>query len=341
MKVILASRFDPQVRRRLVDRGWQTEGVTRKPSQWVLPEADLIEILQGADCLVTEAENVTANVIRECKSLKAVVNCRGNSVNVDIPVATAEGVMIAGTPGRNANAVADLAVCLMLMAARNVPLAIESLRSGTWANSPRATVYLACQGYELPGRTVGLIGLGAIGREVAGRLCGFRMRILAYDPYVSPQVAAAAGVTLTTLDELVRQSDFISLHAHVTGEAPALLGQREFAMMKSSAYLINTARAALVDEAAMMQALRENRIAGAAMDVFHKEPLPADHPLLTLPNVVALPHVGGATFDVIRHQSETAEQNLEAIREKWVPPTLVNRDVLESPKLRLPRPVDA
>jgi phosphoglycerate dehydrogenase-like enzyme len=340
MKVILAGRFDPQVRQRLVDRGWQTEGVTRKPSQWVLPEAELIAALQDADCLVTEAENITANVIRECRSLKAVVNCRGNSVNVDLPIATEEGVLIAGTPGRNANAVADLAVCLMIMAARNIPRAIESLRSGTWANSPRATVYRACQGHELPGRTVGLIGLGAIGREVASRLRGFRMRILAYDPYVSPQAADAVGVTLTSLEELVRQSDFISLHAHVTGRTQALLGRREFAMMNPSAYLINTARAALVDESALIEALRENRIAGAALDVFHEEPLPADHPLLKLPNVVALPHIGGATFDVIRHQSETAEQNLEAIREGRLPPTLVNRDVLTSPKLRLPRPVD-
>jgi phosphoglycerate dehydrogenase-like enzyme len=324
-----------------VDRGWKTEGVDRKPGQWVLPEAELIAALHDADCLVTEAENISAHVIRECKNLKAVINCRGSSVNVDFQAATEEGVMIAGTPGRNSNAVADFTVCLMLMAARNVPLAIDSLRSGTWANSPRATVYLACQGHELPDRTVGLVGLGAIGREVAARLRGFRMRILAYDPYVSQDAADAVGVTMTSLEELVRQSDFISLHAHVTEQTQALLGRREFDMMKPSAYLINTARAALVDETALMQSLQENRIAGAALDVFHKEPLPPDHPLLKLPNVLALPHIGGATLDVIRHQSETAERNLEAIREGRIPPTLVNRDVLNSPKLRLPRPSDA
>jgi phosphoglycerate dehydrogenase-like enzyme len=167
------------------------------------------------------------------------------------------------------------------------------------------------------------------------------MRILAYDPYVSQDAADAVGVTMTSLEELVRQSDFISLHAHVTEQTQALLGRREFDMMKPSAYLINTARAALVDETALMQSLQENRIAGAALDVFHKEPLPPDHPLLKLPNVLALPHIGGATLDVIRHQSETAERNLEAIREGRIPPTLVNRDVLNSPKLRLPRPSDA
>jgi phosphoglycerate dehydrogenase-like enzyme len=335
MKVILASRFDEQARQRLLEGGWQTEAVLRKPGQWVLPEADLISVLKNADCLVTEAENITARVIRACQSLKAVVNCRGSSVNVDLATATEEGVLIAGTPGRNANAVADLTVSLMLMVARNIPRAIDSLRDGTWANSPRATVYLACQGHELPGRTVGLIGLGSIGREVATRLSGFRMRVLAYDPYLSQQTADTVGATLTSLEDLLQQSDFISLHAHLTAETRALLGQREFAMMRPSVYLINTARADLVDEQALMRALTESRIAGAALDVFHKEPLPADHPILKLPNVLALPHIGGATLDVIRHQSETAAQNLKAIQEGRIPPTLINRDVLESPQLRL------
>jgi phosphoglycerate dehydrogenase-like enzyme len=337
VRLIIASRLDDQVRRRLVDQHWEIESLLHKPGQWVLPEPELIAGLQDADILVTEADDITPRVLHECTHLKAVISCRGTAVNVNLPAATEEGVLIANTPGRNADAVADLCVCLMIMVARNIELAVESLRNGKWANSPRATVYLACQGYELPGRTIGLIGLGAIGRKVASRLRGFQMRILAYDPYVTHQVADTAGATLVPLEELLHESDFVSLHCHVSAETRGLLGSHELEMMKPSAFLINTARAELVEEPALLRALQEKRIAGGALDVYHQEPLRTDHPLLELSNVVLLPHIGGATVDVIRHQSETAEANLEALRQGYVPPNLENREVLKSPRLRLPR----
>lgn len=337
VRLVIACRFDDQVRQRLLDRQWEIDSLVHKPGQWVLPEADLIAGLQDADTLVTEADDITPRVLHECTRLKAVISCRGNAVNVNLPAATEEGVLIANTPGRNADAVADLCVCLMIMVARNIELAIESLRSGKWANSPRATVYLACQGHELPGRTIGLIGLGSIGRKVASRLRGFGMRILAYDPYITPQIADTVGATLVPLAELLHESDFVSLHCHVSAETRGLLGSRQLELMKPSAFLINTARAELVEEQALLQALQEKRIAGAALDVYHKEPLRIDHPLLGFGNVVLLPHIGGATFDVIRHQSEIAEANLEALRQNRLPPNLENREVLQSPRLRLPR----
>lgn len=337
MRVVIASRFDDQVRHSLVHRGWDVVDVAHKPGQWVFPETELIAAIRGADCLVTEADEITRRVMQECSDLKTVINCRGNSVNVDIQAATDEGVLIAGTPGRNSEAVADLCVCMMLMVARNIGLAMESLRNGMWANSPRATVYLACQGHELPEKTVGLVGLGTIGRGVARRLGGFGMEVLACDPFVTQSIADTVGARMVSLDELVTRSDFISLHAQVTPETRGMIGEREFGMMKPTAYLINTARAELVDEQAMMEALCEKRIAGAALDVYHKEPLQPDSLLLALPNVLLLPHIGGATYDVIRHQSKIAEANLEAVRQGRVPPTLVNLDVLRSPRLRLPR----
>ena len=145
----------------------------------------------------------------------------------------------------------------------------------------------------------------------------------------------SVDVQLVSLDELLRESDFVSMHVHVTDETRGMIGEREFALMKSTAFFINTGRSGAVVEEAMMDALRQKRIAGAAFDVFHTEPLPADHPLLSLPNVVATPHIGGATFDVVRHMSRIAEADLAALREGEVPPHLFNRDVLQNPDLRV------
>jgi len=334
MKALFSGRFDPQVVQR-VENDWTVKWLPHKAGQWGLTEADLISELQGFDVLVSEADSVTAKVCASSPSLKAVVATRGNPVNVDVPGATAEGVMVAYAPGRNAQAVAEICIALMVMVARNVVPAMEALRTGQWAKAPRAWAYQTFQGYELGGRTAGLVGLGAVARLVAKRLQAFEMQVFAYDPYISREIAGQAGVKLVSLEELLKESDFISMHVHVNDETRHMIGAKEFALMKPTAYFINTGRAGAVEEMAMMEALQQKRIAGAALDVFHQEPLPPESPLIGLPNVVLLPHIGGATQDVIRHQSRIAEMNLKALRTDQPPTFLFNPEVLKNPRLRM------
>jgi phosphoglycerate dehydrogenase-like enzyme len=202
--------------------------------------------------------------------------------------------------------VGDLTVMVMIMAARNAWRAMTALRDGTWLELGLMPGYLSFQGHELPGKTVGLIGLGATGVATARRLAGFDVRLVSYDPYVSAATAADVGVELMELDALLKTADFVSLHAPLTPATTGMIGPRELALLKPSAYLINCARAGLVDGAALLEVLRERRIAGAVLDVFAREPLPLDDPLLELPNVVLLPHLGGATYEVMDHQARIA-----------------------------------
>ncbi|MDY6875581.1 MAG: 2-hydroxyacid dehydrogenase [Chloroflexota bacterium] len=334
MNVAISGRFDEQVFDRL-KRDWQIIRLVPQPPKWRLSEEELIGALVESDVLVTEGDQVTAGVLASSPRLKAVIVCKGNPVNVDLAAATAEGVMVVNTPGRNAHAVAELCISLMVMVARKGWASMEAVRSGKWANSPRVWAYLTFQGYELAGRTVGLVGLGAIGRLMAKRLNAFEMRVLAYDPYVSQAVADTLGVQLVSLDELLREADFVSMHVHVTDGTRGMIGAREFALMKPTAFFINTGRAGVVVEEAMIDALHQKRITGAAFDVYHTEPLPADHPLLGLSNVVATSHIGGATFDVVRRMSQIAESDLVALHKGEVPPHLFNSDVLQSPDLRM------
>jgi phosphoglycerate dehydrogenase-like enzyme len=334
MKVLFSGRFEVEVVNGM-ENDWQVKWLLPKEEQWGLNETELISELRDVDVLVSEADSVTGRVFASLPNLKAVVATRGNPVNVEVPAATAEGVLVAYAPGRNAQAVAELCIAMMVMVARNVAPAMEALRTGQWATAPRAWAYRTFQGYELGGRTAGLVGLGAVARLVAKRLTAFGMKVLAYDPYVSPESADSVGAQLVSLEKLLKEADFISMHVHVTDETRGMMGEREFALMKPSAFFINTGRAGAVEEKAMMEALMQKRIAGIALDVYHQEPLRGDSPLLGRPNVVLLPHIGGATQDVIKHQSAIAETNLKALRSGRIPPYLFNPEVLKSPRLRM------
>jgi phosphoglycerate dehydrogenase-like enzyme len=275
----------------------------------------------GADVLIVEADLVHAEVLESCP-IRIIGCCRGEPVNVDLELATRKGIPVFHTPGRNADAVADLTVAFLLMLARRMPAIHETYR-GTGAKVENAADYLKLYtrftGVELGGRTVGLVGLGAVGREVAARLLPFKARVLAYDPYVREP---PAGVALRPLDELLREADFVSLHAPVTPETQNLLSAERLALMKPTAFLVNTARAALTDEDALFEMLASGRLAGAALDVLSDEPLQPGHRVLRLPNVIATPHIGGATVDVTRHQSEIVvdaiERHLRGERPRWV-----------------------
>jgi len=284
----------------------------------------------GADVLIVEADLVHAEVLERCP-LRMIGCCRGDPVNIDLELATRKGIPVFHTPGRNADAVADITLAFMLMLARHLPQVAETFRGAGLAFERAGDfleMYNRFTGVELGGQTVGLVALGAVGREVAARLRAFKARVLAYDPYVRQP---PEGVELTGLEELLRASDFVSLHAPVTAETQNLVSRERLALMKPSAYFINTARAALTDEDALYEMLVAGRLAGAALDVLHNEPLQGDNRFLSLPNVIVTPHLGGATHDVVRHQSDIVVDAIESYLRGERPRWIANPEVLEKP----------
>jgi D-3-phosphoglycerate dehydrogenase len=282
---------------------WQLDGfdqlqainlrVEQGGSDAVEPPDDIYAAAAAAEILITHFCPVTRRLIDASPRLKVIGVLRGGYENVNFAHARERGLLVFNTPGRNADAVADFTVGMIIAEARNIARGHHGLKSGEWIRTYPNYQHIP----DLPGRTVGLIGLGEIGLKVARRLSGFDVQILGYDPYADPTRVAQHGVRVVSLDELLAAADFVSLHARLTAGNRHMIGARELALMKPAAYLINTARAGLVDEDALSQALSEGRLAGAALDVFEKEPPGRDHPLVNLANVTLTPHMAGGSVD--------------------------------------------
>lgn len=264
-----------------------------------MTEEHLIELLQSVDGAIIGVVPMTANVLEQSPNLK-VVSMHGVGVDhIDLAAAAQKGIVIANCLGANDQSVADLTIGLMIAIARDLPSVDRAVREGGWG---------AHAGNELWSKTLGLIGLGRIGRGVAKRALGFDMKVFAYDPYVRAG-DVEQGISLVSFEEVVQNSDYVSLHAALSEETRHMIGALQLQAMKPTAYLINTSRGALVDEDALHAALSKKQIAGAALDVYEVEP-PKDSPLLQLENVVVTTHIGAHTRESIERVGVMAAENV-------------------------------
>jgi D-3-phosphoglycerate dehydrogenase len=322
MTVLVTARFDEVELARLEAAAGPVEragyGVTGRK----LEPSELAALLDAVEIAVVEYEEVTADVLAAATRLRLLGCCRNEpAASVDVEAASALGIPVLFTPGRNAVSVAEYTLGLMLAASRHIAqahyvfrelTAVDSRRDVTseWLLEPDAP-FERFRGPELFGRTLGLLGLGAIGGELARRCLALGMEVVAFDPYAPEQ----EGVRSAGLLETAAAADFLVLAARVTPETTGIVSAEVLSVMKPTAYFVNTARAALADYDALVQALRERRIAGAALDVYPLEPLPPDSPLLELDNVVLSPHLAGASIDVPRHHSrQLTDDLLRALR---------------------------
>lgn len=273
----------------------------------------------GATILVAEADTVGGATLDQ--PLLVVGSTRGDPTNVDVAAATARGIPVLRAPGRNAGAVAEHTIGLIFAATRHVVASDRDVRRGE-IYKDGTIPYQRYRAWELRGRTLGIVGLGAIGREVAWRAEGLGMRVLSYDPY-------AGGASTADLGELLAAADVVTLHAPVTAGTAGMIGAEQFALMREGAVFVNAARAALHDQDALIAVLTSGHLSSAALDHFPHEWLDPTSPLAQLPNVVLTPHTGGATYDTEANHSRTIADGIAALLRGERPATIVNPEVLE------------
>jgi D-3-phosphoglycerate dehydrogenase len=318
-RVLITSIFlrpDDEVHRRMRDAGLEPvyHPLTGKRS-----EEELIALLQGIDGAIVSVDPFTARVLAATPQLRVISRTGVGYDAIDVKAATARGVIVTTTPGVNRDAVADLALALLLCCARKLPENLAEVRRGGWRRH---------EGMDLAGKTLGIVGLGTIGKEVAQRAKAFKMRILAYDLVQDLPFAEREGVVLVALVDLLRQSDFVSIHCFLNEATRHLINAERLALMKPTAFLINTARGGIVDTEALCEALLAKRIAGAGLDVFEGEPLRADSPLRALENVYLSPHCAGSTADARQRSGTMAADNLIRALRGERPEGIVNPEVL-------------
>ena len=268
---------------------------------------------------------IDEEVIKSAPNLRIIAQYAVGFDNIDLKAATERGIYVTNTPEVLTETTADFAFALMLAVARRVVEADKYVRSGKWKVAWHPLMML---GEDVHGRTLGIVGLGRIGSAMARRAKGFNMKILYYDMIRREDLEKELGIKYVDLETLLRESDFVTIHTPLTPETYHLIGEKQLKMMKKTAFLINTSRGKVVDQKALYKALKEGWIAGAALDVFEQEPISMDDPLLELENVVLAPHIASASHETRSRMAEIVAENLLAFKRGEIPPTLVNKDVV-------------
>ncbi len=307
-----------------VHEDWRDTGV-----MWDPEELGTRLAREKFGAVVIERDFLFEETFAAAENLKVAAICRAAVNQIDVDAATAHGVAVLNTPGRNANAVAELTIGLMLAVARRISESERYIRDGLW-QSP-SDPYTALRGAELSGRTLGVVGFGAIGRRVAEICRVIGMNILVHDPYVDSDAIEVFGASARSLDDLIRTADVITLHAPPaptpTENGEPLLGASRIATMKAGSIVINTASAELVDTDALAAALAARHVAGAGFDIFETAPIEPNHPFLKLDNVVITPHIGGATDETIDRHSRMISEDLGRFSRGETPVNLVNPEI--------------
>lgn len=294
--------------------------------EWVGDETHLKELLKGAHVLITHCAPVTEQMLESAAELQLISCCRGGPVNVNVGVATRHGIPVAYTPGRNGQAVAEFTIGVMIAGMRRVYEGAEELKRGEWAG--RLYAY-DLTGVQLTGRTIGLVGLGQVGSRVARLLRSFGCRVIGYDPYVDDDVFTELGVEIVDFDTLLERSDIVSLHPRLTQETRAMINRDTLARMRRGAYLVNTSRGPVVDQAALYEALESGQLSGAALDTYEVEPPKPDDPLLRLPQVLPTPHIAGASQEVAHRAARLAAAEVGRFLRGELLLTCANPEVLK------------
>lgn len=289
---------------------------------------ELVARLRGVHVLIVEADHVPG-VVLEGTSVEVLASCRGNPVNVDVAAATAGGIPVLNAPARNAEAVAELTLGMILALVRGIVAADHDVRAGDMYRG-RTLPQQRFRGRELRSLTIGLVGFGAVARAAARKLVALGAAVVAYDPFVAEADVRAHGAEPVELEALMTRSDVVSVHAALTEATRGLISDRELKLVRPGTLLVNTARFDIVDEAALLAALGDGRLGGAGFDHLPGELLPVEHPLAAMPNVILTPHIGGSTIETVHRHSRTVGEGLASLYAGRAPANVVNPETLEA-----------
>jgi D-3-phosphoglycerate dehydrogenase len=285
---------------------------------------ELIPLVKDADVLVVDTAPVTEALLKAASKLKAVACTRGGPVNVNVKACTSMKIPLFNSPGRNESAVVEFTIGATLALMKNMALGHYELKRGIW----RGDLYLYDKvGPELSDLTVGIVGYGKVGRNVAKMFSLLGCQVLVYDPYITPSIIEEEGYKSTSFEELLKTADVVSLHVRLSPETEKMMDQSKFNLMKSTSYFVNTARGGIVDYDALYEALAKGKIKGAALDVFDPEPLPSDHPLTKLDNVLLTPHIAGASQKSAIRGIETVAESLYVYFSKGELKNCINKEI--------------
>jgi D-3-phosphoglycerate dehydrogenase len=284
---------------------------------------ELINSIKDFDAIVVRSRTrITPEVIENASKLKIIARAGVGVDNVDVEAATEKGIMVVNAPESASVTVAELTIGLILSLARKISIADKSVKEGRWEKNK-------FMGMELAGKTLGIIGMGRIGTQVAIRCKAFAMNILVYDPYLPPNTASKMNVNVVDLESLLKNADIITIHVPLTSKTRHLISKDELNLMKENAFIINCARGGIINENDLYNALSEGKIGGAALDVFEKEP-PKDSPLLELDNLVATPHIGASTEDAQRGAALIVAKEIKRFFKGEIPQNVINKPVRDT-----------